>query len=360
MESIHRLPHPTLMNALAGAGAGAIQGVAFAPIENAVKLLQRGITSWTEAFSRVFGFNNHHTTTSTTTRFHPIKDLKIPKNRQQVKQFLGLGEGFVKAWNGVRHVMVRDALGYALFFSTFDVSRRVGLGVKAWLTPENPALVPLVAAYTTTAAATTTPRGADSRRSVPNDSRTHASPGDGQDHPIEDLLGLHPKAPTRARLAQAGVLVLGGISASFLAEFITRPARKVEDLAKLAANRAAPSTLEFTTLNPPSHHSGQTRPTTTTTPTPTTTTTTTAATSNGKVWPLVKATWKREGIHGFFRDPATLHTPLQASSSSPSGATRLTMLDKVKTTATRFGWRLVGVGPWGIGFVIFAYLGGEV
>lgn len=37
MESIHRLPHPTLLSALAGAGAGAIQGVAFAPIENAVK-----------------------------------------------------------------------------------------------------------------------------------------------------------------------------------------------------------------------------------------------------------------------------------------------------------------------------------
>jgi len=37
MESIHRLPHPTLLSAVAGAAAGAIQGVAFAPIENAVK-----------------------------------------------------------------------------------------------------------------------------------------------------------------------------------------------------------------------------------------------------------------------------------------------------------------------------------
>jgi hypothetical protein len=37
MESIHRLPHPTLLSAFAGAAAGAIQGVAFAPIENAVK-----------------------------------------------------------------------------------------------------------------------------------------------------------------------------------------------------------------------------------------------------------------------------------------------------------------------------------
>lgn len=37
MESIHRLPHPTLLSALAGAGAGVLQGVAFAPIENAVK-----------------------------------------------------------------------------------------------------------------------------------------------------------------------------------------------------------------------------------------------------------------------------------------------------------------------------------
>lgn len=37
MEAIHKLPHPTLMSAVAGAAAGCIQGVLFAPIENAVK-----------------------------------------------------------------------------------------------------------------------------------------------------------------------------------------------------------------------------------------------------------------------------------------------------------------------------------
>jgi hypothetical protein len=37
MESIHRLPHPTILNALAGASAGALQGLVFAPIENTVR-----------------------------------------------------------------------------------------------------------------------------------------------------------------------------------------------------------------------------------------------------------------------------------------------------------------------------------
>jgi hypothetical protein len=37
MEAIHRLPHPTLMSAVAGAAAGVLQAVIFAPIENAVK-----------------------------------------------------------------------------------------------------------------------------------------------------------------------------------------------------------------------------------------------------------------------------------------------------------------------------------
>jgi hypothetical protein len=37
MEAIHRLPHPTLMSAAAGAAAGVLQAVIFAPIENAVK-----------------------------------------------------------------------------------------------------------------------------------------------------------------------------------------------------------------------------------------------------------------------------------------------------------------------------------
>lgn len=37
MEAIHRLPHPTLMSAAAGAAAGVLQAIIFAPIENAVK-----------------------------------------------------------------------------------------------------------------------------------------------------------------------------------------------------------------------------------------------------------------------------------------------------------------------------------
>lgn len=37
MEAIHKLPHPTLMSAVAGAAAGVLQAIIFAPIENAVK-----------------------------------------------------------------------------------------------------------------------------------------------------------------------------------------------------------------------------------------------------------------------------------------------------------------------------------
>lgn len=37
MESLHKLPHPTLLSFIAGMGAGVIQGVAFTPVENAVK-----------------------------------------------------------------------------------------------------------------------------------------------------------------------------------------------------------------------------------------------------------------------------------------------------------------------------------
>lgn len=37
MESLHKLPHPTLLSMIAGMGAGVIQGVAFTPVENAVK-----------------------------------------------------------------------------------------------------------------------------------------------------------------------------------------------------------------------------------------------------------------------------------------------------------------------------------
>ncbi|KAJ9104054.1 hypothetical protein QFC19_004188 [Naganishia cerealis] len=291
MEAIHKLPHPTLMSAIAGAAAGAIQGVLFAPIENAVKLLQRGTTSWLEAFSRVFGYPpKFHSA-------HKHEGIGIPKSAQDVKNFLGVGEGFFRAWHGVRWVISRDAVGYGLFFASFDVSRRAGLAVKAWLTPvERRTLTPKDAAKT---------------------------------------LNPEPLAPTSARIAQALCLVTGGISASFLAEFIGRPIRRIEDLYKAKERQA--SGLHFT-----SHPTtGAVKP------------------FNSGSERIVRNALREHGVSYFFRSAADHHGPVALQEARKTGQTvakRLTAAARLQ----RFGWRLIGVGPWGFGFLVFAYLGGEI
>jgi hypothetical protein len=197
-------------------------------------------------------------------------------------------------------------LGFGMFFSAFDVSRRLGLGVKAMLTPEKTMIL------------------------MDSDA---GNLGKGQ---MVDDFGLHPVAPTKARLAQAACLVAGGITASFLAEFVTRPIRKLEDLAKIKENRAPG--LEFKAK--PTHIRGAIRP------------------FQSSILPLVRRTVHDEGLKGFFRNPAALHTPL----SDRAFVNRIPLrgLQRVKMRLTKLGWRLVGVGPWGFGFLIFAYVGGEV
>ncbi|KAJ9096812.1 hypothetical protein QFC21_005083 [Naganishia friedmannii] len=291
MEAIHKLPHPTLMSAVAGAAAGCIQGVLFAPIENAVKLLQRGTTSWLEAFSRVFGYPRKPPSL-------PKHDsIGIPKSTQDVKNFLGIGEGFFRAWQGVRWVIARDAVGYGLFFASFDVSRRAGLAVKAWLTPvERRTLAPKEAA---------------------------------------DAMHPEPLAPTSARIAQALCLVTGGISASFLAEFIGRPIRRTEDLYKARERQA--SGLHFA-----SHPTrGVVKP------------------FNSASERIVTNALREHGLRYFFRSPAEYHGPVALQEARKTGQTVVTNRT-IPARLQRLGWRLIGVGPWGFGFLIFAYLGGEV
>ncbi|KAJ9113656.1 hypothetical protein QFC22_005965 [Naganishia vaughanmartiniae] len=289
MEAIHKLPHPTLMSALAGAAAGCIQGYYLHP--SRMLLLQRGTTSWLEAFSRVFGYPQKAPT------LHKHDSIGIPKSTQDVKNFLGIGEGFFRAWQGVRWVIARDAVGYGLFFASFDVSRRAGLAVKAWLTPVG-------------------------RRTLA---------------PKEAADAMHPEplAPTSARIAQALCLVTGGISASFLAEFIGRPIRRIEDLYKARERQA--SGLHFASC--PTR--GVVKP------------------FNSASDRIVSNALREHGLRYFFRSPATYHGPVALQEARKTGQ-KVVPDRRMVARLQRFGWRLIGVGPWGFGFLIFAYLGGEV
>lgn len=94
--------HPTLLSALSGAGAGLVQGVAFTPIENLVRLIQQSATSLTSFLIRVLRL--------------PLPNIPtvepIPSSPYQaVKNFLS-SERWRKSpswWTGWRWTAGRDA-----------------------------------------------------------------------------------------------------------------------------------------------------------------------------------------------------------------------------------------------------------
>lgn len=114
--------------------------------------------------------------------------------------------------------------------------------------------------------------------------------------------------PTRARVAQATTIVAGGVTASILAELAGRPFRTCQRLMTDHSN---------------------TRP---------------IMTHGNPVFEM----YKSQGIRPFFRKIGAVST---SSDTVEKGFGRM---------MKRFGWRLAAVGPWGAGFLVWAWVGGEV
>jgi hypothetical protein len=124
----------------------------------------------------------------------------------------------------------------------------------------------------------------------------------GDDTPTN---GGQKATPTRARVAQATTIVAGGITASLLAEMAGRPFRTCQ---RLMTERHDASGL-LAKGNP--------------------------------VFDL----YRRQGIRPFLRK---------------DGASQVVRERGLGPMAKRFGWRLAAVGPWGFGFLIWSWVGGEV
>lgn len=116
--------------------------------------------------------------------------------------------------------------------------------------------------------------------------------------------------PTRARVAQATTIVAGGVTASILAELAGRPFRTCQ---RLMTEHPASTTPAFMTRGNP-----------------------------------VFEVYKAHGIRPFFRKGGSL-TPDHTKMDRGFGR-----------MMKRFGWRLAAVGPWGAGFLVWAWVGGEV
>lgn len=120
--------------------------------------------------------------------------------------------------------------------------------------------------------------------------------------------------PTRARIAQATTIVFGGIAASLAAEMAGRPFKACQRIVQQA--RAT----EVSARHP-----------------------------NPIIYTL-----RTQGFRPFYH---LMDSPLPAV--KPTEKAFMSQW-KMRRVAKRLGWRMAAVGPWGFGFLVWAWVGGEV
>lgn len=120
----------------------------------------------------------------------------------------------------------------------------------------------------------------------------------------------HEDTPTLARVAQATTIVTGGVTASLAAEMAGRPFRTCQRIMQTAKS------------NPTSYPRG----------------------SN----PILEA-YRTRGWRQFVYSEESMQVKLDLLAQS-----------KLQRGLKRMGWRLAAVGPWGFGFLVWAWVGGEV
>jgi len=199
-------------------------------------------------------------------------------------------------WNGWRWTVARDALSYGVFFAAFDMTRRIGLRVKAFFSGD----IQL-----------------DWNNFIFLDPPPSSTPSDISGGLITSPPSSQTEPPTKARVAQAITIVTGGVTASVLAEIAGRPFRTCQKLMTGNLDRGvAPGGQLVQRPNP------------------------------------VFETLRTQGLRPFFvRGDMPVLKP--AGPPLPLGG-------RMKRIGTRFMWRMAAVGPWGFGFLVWAWVGGEV
>ncbi|WWD05971.1 hypothetical protein V865_004056 [Kwoniella europaea PYCC6329] len=293
--------HPTLLSGIAGAGAGLVQGAAFTPVENVVRFLHQSTTSLTSMAAKFLNL--------------PIRnvpkafDASQPATPIQAIKNLFASETWRKShswWTGWRWAVARDALSYSCFFAAFDVTRRVGLRVKALF-------------------------GGSIQPSWDN-FLVLDFPSYEQQSSSSQTITQQP-VPTIARVAQATTIVTGGVLASILAELVGRPFRACQRIMSVDSQMQLEAAKRYKAGVEPILIGGKG--------------------FGGKWEPIIK-TYRQKGLRPFLqpdKPPALSTQPIEPMVQRQSKMTRM---------AKRVGWRLAAVGPWGFGFLVWAWVGGEV
>ncbi|WVN85969.1 uncharacterized protein L203_101127 [Cryptococcus depauperatus CBS 7841] len=296
--------HPTFLSGIAGAGAGVVQGLAFTPVENVMRFVQQSTMSWATLLARfvnlpVSNFPSAFSSVQPITPFQAVKNLFASKTWKKEKNW----------WKGWKWAAARDAFGYSCFFAAFDVTRRVGLRVKQFY-------------------------GGDIQQEWIN-------LGDSQCSPKTRTIAYRPcldrpQAPVKARLAQAVTIVTGGILASVLAQIIGRPFRICQRIMMLDEfQRIKVRNLQAQMQSQTQPQSISTFP---------------EALHNRHSHPILDV-YRQKGLRPFIQSSAQIQ-----SAQMEKELTK----EKLSRALRRIGWRVASVGPWGLGFLVWAWVGGEV
>ncbi|WVF66314.1 hypothetical protein IAT40_001054 [Kwoniella sp. CBS 6097] len=309
--------HPTILSAIAGAGAGLVQGAAFTPVENVVRFLQQSTTSLTALAARFLHL--------------PIQVHTIPQGFdpaqpatpiQAIKNLFASGTWKKSAtwWNGWRWAVARDALSYSCFFAAFDVTRRVGLRVKALFGGSIQADWDNILVL-----------------DFPDDESSYSQPnGSGGNSNMST--SPSESVPTRARVAQAATIVTGGVLASLLAEAAGRPFRACQRIMYVHARAQEQAMARLKQGTKPILVGGPEVP------------------NLGKDWNPILRTFKEKGWRPFLQPDKP---PINMGSTKPIEG-MVKREPRLMKGLKRVGWRLAAVGPWGFGFLVWAWVGGEV
>ncbi|KIR31823.1 hypothetical protein I352_05819 [Cryptococcus deuterogattii MMRL2647] len=308
--------HPTVLSAIAGAGAGLVQGIAFTPVEKAVRFLHQSATSWATLLARLVHLPvpqvpNAFEGKQPATPLQAIKNLFASETWRQSRNW----------WTGWRWVVARDALSYSCFFAAFDVTRRVALRVKAlfggnieheW---KNIFII-----------------------QFPDDHPQNTSPSISNSPAKYRLDPDQPQAPTIARVAQATTIVTGGIIASYLAQMAGTPFRACQRImmlderermrAEKAQGRApagGPGSVSSSHIN--------------------------RILKRGKYHPILEVL-RTKGIRPFIHPEGQLQAAPMKEAFQKEG--------RLVRTIKSAGWKMAAMGPWGFGFLVWAWVGGEV
>jgi hypothetical protein len=236
--------------------------------------------------------------------------------------------------------MADSSVSYGVFFATFDVTRRLGLRVKALFGGQ---IQP----------------GWDNFVSIDfHDTPASNLPSSAKLPTYRADASLPPsETPTRARVAQAVTIVSGGVTASILAELAGRPFRTCQRV--MTAHKASLSLPSDSPVPPSSALSSSQPASVSTRPL-------TKTTGNMNSWqnPIYEL-YRREGLRPFFHREVYIQ-PISANALDATGATvaagelEKTMKSRMKRVAMRVGWRVAAVGPWGLGFLCWSWAGGEL